>query len=477
MEQVSLADLITTVRKQWLLLAGITVLVLVLAATWSYFIVPQEWTAATTIIFERETDVSVGSLGELMYGIRAFRGGGMSETFEEILHSRTIRERVAQEMNLVEVLGVETITQAAGRIIPMYETEATSAGILAVRATWEGPSKAFSAGPDKDDAPRFATDLANTLVAALGEFLNEADYMRAGVKRRFLEERLEQTEQELLGAEDKLVAYATEHNLVHPSSQASAAIDTLNQLGQRDVNLRVDLRGVRETEQAALERMDAQERMAISSISEQRNLLIDNLHRRILELQRQIAQQTEVERKSQQHPDVQLLQTELDKAQGQLADELTEEMVTSSRQLSVDPSYRELVNTALLNSLQRSDLEAKLEVLRVEKERALAELNAMPSLSAQYEQFEREVRHKSEAYNRLSEQYETARVAEAASIDQFSVLDPAIPPRRPSAPSLIRSVSLAGFIGLVFATLLAFWRQGRQDAASASEPAGSETSN
>jgi len=477
MEQVSLADMIATVCKQWLLIAGITVLVLVLAAAWLYFFVPQEWTAATTIIFERETDVSVGSLGELMYGIRAFRGRGMSETFEEILHSRTIRECVAEEMNLVEVLGVETIREASAGIIAMYETEAKSAGILTVRATWEGPSKAFSAGSDKDDAPRFAADLANILVAALGEFLNEADYIRARVKRRFLEERLEQTEQELLDAEDALVAYATEHNLVHPSSQASAAIDTLNQLGQRDVNLRADLRGARETEQAALERLDAQERMAISSISEQRNLLIDNLHRHILEVQRQIAQQTEVEGKSQQHPDVQLLQTELEEAQAQLADELTKEMVTDSRQLSVDPSYRELVNTALLNSLQRSDLEAKLEVLRAEKERVLAELRAMPSLSAQYEQFQRQVRDKSEAYNRLSEQYETARVAEAASLDQFSVLDPAIPPRRPSAPSLIRSVFLAGFIGFVFATLCAFWRQGREDEASTFEPAEADTSN
>jgi len=192
---------------------------------------------------------------------------------------------------------------------------------------------------------------------------------------------------------------------------------------------------------------------------------------------RQIAQQTEVEGKSQQHPDVQLLQTELEEAQAQLADELTKEMVTDSRQLSVDPSYRELVNTALLNSLQRSDLEAKLEVLRAEKERVLAELRAMPSLSAQYEQFQRQVRDKSEAYNRLSEQYETARVAEAASLDQFSVLDPAIPPRRPSAPSLIRSVFLAGFIGFVFATLCAFWRQGREDEASTFEPAEADTSN
>jgi len=72
------------------------------------------------------------------------------------------------------------------------------------------------------------------------------------------------------------------------------------------------------------------------------------------------------------------------------------------------------------------------------------------------------VRLKTEQYSRLSEKYEAARLAEAASHDQFSVLDAAIEPHGPSGPSFIRSVLATGFVTFVLVTMLAFWREGRR---------------
>ncbi len=464
MEELSLADIIATLRKQWRLIVGLPLLVAFLAGARTYFLVPQTWAASTAIIFERESAAGLGEAANMAYLFGTVRGSTIGARFKAILASRRVREQVAEEMKIAELLELEDPRGAAQCVAEMYETEIRSGGILSLETTWMGAPRAFAGAPDENEAPRLAADLANALIAALGEFLEGADYTRDSYKRTFLEEQLSKTEQELLEAEDALVAYATEHKVVSPSSQARAAIEALSEIRQRETGLRVDLRGARRTELAALERLDAQERMAISSISEQRNPQLDALHREILRLQREIAQQTEVEGKSLEHPDVQRLQAQLEEAQAQLADELSKEMLLGSQQFTIDPSYRQLVTTALSRALERSGLEAQLDGVRTEKERALAELGTMPSLSAQYQQFERQVKRKGDACNRLSEEYEKARIAEAAGIDRFNVLDAAIPPRRASGPSLIKSVVLTGFVVGFLAVLLAFWRQGRLNA-------------
>ena len=43
MEQLSFADLMETIRKQWVFIVAVTVLVMFLAGARLYFLVPQEW--------------------------------------------------------------------------------------------------------------------------------------------------------------------------------------------------------------------------------------------------------------------------------------------------------------------------------------------------------------------------------------------------------------------------------------------------
>jgi len=467
MEDFSLADLWAAVRRQWVLIAGATVVVSVLAGARTYFMVPQEWSASTTIIFEQETSSAITSVAEVLYGGRELGTRGFAGTLNTIVRSRRIRERVAEKLNLMEVLEAKSIQGAAGQIAEMYETDITTSGVLTIRTTCEGEPKAYAPPPKEEPAAQLAASLANALQEALAEFLSEADYRRATHQRKFLEEQVRKSEAELLAAEDAVVAYATKFGLVDPSSQSGEVVQTYNELRRREGNLRVDVHGAQETEKAALERLGTQEQMTISSLSESRNPMLDGLHRRILDLQRDIAQQTEVQHKTHDHPDVQRLQAELQQAQAQLAEELSSELLINNRQLTVDPSYRELVSTALAKSLQRSNLEAQLEAVGAEKARVLEELATMPSVTAQHDHLQRQVRLKNEAFGRLSEKYETARLAEAASVDKFSVLDPAIPPSGPSAPSMKKSVVLTGFVTALLITLVAFWREARRQSASA----------
>jgi len=127
------------------------------------------------------------------------------------------------------------------------------------------------------------------------------------------------------------------------------------------------------------------------------------------------------------------------------------------------------VKTVLSTQLEVSGLEAKLATVRTEKGQALAAVREMPATSTRYGQLQRDVKLKTGAYQRLAEQFEAARVSEAAAVPKFAVLDEALPKRNPSGPSASKFAILGLFAGGFSAVLLAFWLDFRRRAAGKGE--------
>jgi len=461
MNDYSFEDLARTVRRHWWIICLAALCAGVIGGARTHFLIPVEWSSNTTLLFERDPSGPLQAFTALIAGGNQ-QGGGVGATFYAILKSRRIQQAVAKRMNLPEVLELADV-EAAGRYISSrYEVRGQASGMLIIAATWESPPSASGTPEEGREAARLAADLANNLAVELGEYLQEASYTRAGQEREFLARQLAQTEQELLAAEDALVAYATEHELINPTKQEGAMLERLADLRQREANATIDLQSAHKLEAEALARLDSQQYLALSSTAEQRSPQIEALQRRILELQRALAEQTEVEGKSAEHPDVRRLQTQIEEAQGQMTDELSRGMAVNSRQYSVDPNYRQLMDTALSKQLQRTELEARLSAIRAEKFMAVGDLATLPSMSMQYQHLTRQVGIKSDTYKMLSEKYEAARVAEAASLDHFTVLDIAVPARAPSSSPLKRNVMLPGAVGALLGLLAAFWLEGRR---------------
>jgi len=461
------AELVATLKKQAWLIALLSIAVAGVVGVAGYAMIPRQWTADTTIIFEGSSPVPGWSRLMTDFGISAppsSRGN-----FETILRSRKLRGRVVDSLGLVEEFGAKSRLEAIRLLGAGTSIDQPADGVIAIRASWQGESRL--GGRKGDPAPRMAADVANEIVATLEAIVGEFDFASASQQRKFLEEQLRRTERELLDAEDALVAYATSEGLINPSSQATSGLAAAQQLRSREIDLRVELQAARDREAAALERLSSQERMVISEISEQRDPQLDQLDQRILDVQRQIAQQMEIEGKSERHPDVAGLKVELEQAQGQLAELLDGELETRSQRLSVSPEYQDLVREALDDRLQRTGLEAKLRVVSAERETAVAQLRELPAKTARYEELSREVGAKRDALGRLTAQYESVRIAEAGITATFNVLDPAVPPDKPTGTSLRKTVTLAFFLALLLSTLFAFWRQGRLDAAQAADAA------
>ncbi|MGC9317105.1 MAG: GumC family protein [Armatimonadota bacterium] len=470
MDAISLAEIVDTLRKQWRLIAALSLGVTAVFAVFAVFFIPYTWSATASIIFE-QTGVDVPSWArELSPAFALGRSTSRGDLLRMMLESRKVRGEVVDELNLVKRFGVDSRAEAVKKLSAHYDISLPVEGTLVLRTQWPGSPKAYM-DPKTEEAPELAAAIAQAMIDSLGELLLEKDYTEAARRRKLLEEQLQRAREELREAEDELVEYATAELFVSPSAHEQAAVDSLNEWRKRETQLQVDLDGAREREETALKRLETQDQMVIASISEQRNPQIDQLNQRILNLQQQIAEQTEVQGKSEKHPDVASLQSQLDKAEDQLAEQLATEMQTQSKTLTMDPGYSELAREAVETHLRVSEIEAKIETVRSQREAALEELRQLPSRSARYQRLQRQVSLKSGDVARLSENYEAARVLEASTGPAFTVLDEPVPPDRPSGPGLRKLLALAFVVSLALAAILAFWRQARIDAAPEPEDA------
>ena len=458
MEDFSLAELIGVVRKNWLLIAAISLPITVLACAYGFFMAPTVWEAQTSIVFEEKTSDMLSLLGSATSFVPSV-SGGRGDFLEVILKSRSVRGRVVDSLDLVDEFGATSREQAIEQLGEMYRVKLPVSRVLVLQTTWKGEPK-FRVRTDPGNAPDMAAELARALILSLEEEVSQTGYTEAAQKRKLLQELLDRATTELTAAENELVKFATSERMVNPSAQEAAAVNELRTLLHNENELQSQLDGAIARQVAAEGDLSDQERLTVERLSETRDPAIDRLREKIMNLEQQITEQVEVQGKSENHPDVASLISEQESAREQLSELLQEGMRVEGQTLSVDPAYSKLVDEALTNRQRVSELRASIAVIRDCKQQIRDELLQYPAKSSTYLRLRRQVDMKAEAVERLTESYEVARIGEATSATTFAVIDEAVPPSKPSAPSLRKTGAVSLAASLMFAILVAFWRQG-----------------
>ncbi|MFW6438123.1 MAG: GNVR domain-containing protein, partial [Armatimonadota bacterium] len=198
------------------------------------------------------------------------------------------------------------------------------------------------------------------------------------------------------------------------------------------------------------------------------------LRNRTMELEQQITEQKDVQGKSDQHPDVASLLSELESAEEQLAQLSDGSMQVEQRSMSVDPNYARLMEEAVSNSQRVAEIRANIDAVREQKRDALAMIEQLPARSTEYLRLQRQVEIKGEVVANLTENYEMARLSEAGSTASFSIIDEPIPPTMPSGPSLKKVGGIAFIASLLLSMLIAYWRNGATRPPVTDEPPADE---
>jgi uncharacterized protein involved in exopolysaccharide biosynthesis len=103
----------------------------------------------------------------------------------------------------------------------------------------------------------------------------------------------------------------------------------------------------------------------------------------------------------------------------------------------------------------RNDLESAEEAMRAFLTRN-RQFETSPQLLFEHGRLDRQVQLRQEVYQTLEREYEIARIDEVNDTPLLTVIDPPVPPAKPSSPRPVRMGLVAGVLGLILSVSLAF---------------------
>jgi uncharacterized protein involved in exopolysaccharide biosynthesis len=218
-DNITFLTVVNILLKHWRLVAGLPLASVVLAGTIS-LVIPARFTATTTFVAETDADRAqlpgrlAGFAGlATQFGISIPGSANSPQFYADLLHSRTIRDQVlrarfmdprrtgtADSASLLDILDIEGSARAQrlergrdklGKITTIRVDNETNVVSLSVETRY----------------PSLSADVGNLHIELLNRFNLEFRSSHVHERRRFIEERLAQTQTELRAAEDALASF------------------------------------------------------------------------------------------------------------------------------------------------------------------------------------------------------------------------------------------------------------------------------
>jgi protein tyrosine kinase modulator len=424
-------------RRKWL---GVVVFAAVAGATVSLAqSLPSLYRAAATVLVERqqvsEAYVRTSVTAELETRLQTIREDVMSRSrLSDLITSLNLyadlREKVPLEQLVarmrrdidLELKGVESLM--SGRT----STIAFTIGYL---------------GRDPDTVAKVTNALA-------GMYVQENTRIREGQATRtaeFLKAQLDDVKKELDAHDQRANEFRLSHIGELPQ-QIEANLASLERL-----NTQLRLNG--ENQVRVLDRRDRIERQRGDLSAVQPTAAPSPESERLTKLQLELNNLRS--RFTDEYPDVVRVRADIDTLTRQIAERATSDRRSTAGSDAV-AKLTESVNDA------NTELRALKEEERVMRQ-SIASLEQrvdnVPKRQQEYQEINRDYQTTKERYDTLLKRYEEAQLAETLetgkNVEQFRILDPALPPRDPVAPNRIRMLALGLMlaIGLAIGAVIA----------------------
>lgn len=444
MQEVEFTALFRMLRRQKGIVLGVAAVVVLLTVLYTLLAVRREYVASSTIVYSQPTIPSsasalIGTLG-LPTNIAAT---GPSAWFETVLTSRRLAREMVTKYGLREILGTKNEQEAVSKLIDrIIVTPKPEAQALLLQVRIPGTPKRMIGAPIDTDRAEMAANIANDLLAGLDRWMKATEYNTATAQRKYVEEQLQQVLRETTDTREKLLAAFRKSGVFAPDQQGQAWLSALATVEQEVATTRAQLAGVNVLREAS--RSGKPELQLATQIQPDatRSQVLDELRKEETNLQVQLRRETEVNHKTEDHPDV----AALNKA-------LTETRAKIKAELEVARQAQKLQEEALASRLSQG--EARWAELQ-------AKLRALPAEGLEVESLRRELEAKASLLEMLSKQYLMASIQEQQFTENFTILDPPEPPYKASSPSL----ALAAFVGLAVGLMLGLLAGGVREFAS-----------
>lgn len=231
-DEISLVELATTLGEEKKLIFGLPFVVGIVAIVVSLFLTPI-FTAKTTLLPPQNSGgggaaAALASLGGLAGLAGISTGGTTADTVIAMLQSRSAKDQIIDQFNLVEYYEAELRSD-------VYRTLDE-----VVRVSSDKKSNLITIEVDDKD-PELAAKMANAYYAVLKDLMTRVAVTEAQQRRQFFEDQFAKSKEELSAAEVKLKETQERTGLVELKSQAEATIEAVARLraeiAQREVQL------------------------------------------------------------------------------------------------------------------------------------------------------------------------------------------------------------------------------------------------
>lgn len=399
-------------------------------------VMQKQFTSTVRIQVAREAAKVVDMQGE-----DSDQGAGGSDmefyqTQYALLKSRTLSERVVQDLNLTQNYPylADYDSAEADRISRMPVKQRLELATTKVNEkTSISPVRGSSIIDIGFEAPKagISASIANSIAENFIQSNLQRRFEAAAYARDFLQKQLSRVRARLEDSERKSVEYAQHQGLIkiragsadNPTEQSLIASD----LADLSTQL-IAARAARAQAEAQL-RAGASGSVAAQSLS---STTVNNLRQERADL---VGQLSKLESDfGPEYPTVVALKSQIAELDKQIGGE--QARVSSSVTADLNGRYRQAVAT-------EHALEAKVDSLK-------SQLLGEEGRSIQANILQRDVDTNRALYDALLQQYKQVGVAGGVGTNNVSIVDPAIPPDFASSPNLLLNLTLGLLLGLVF---------------------------
>jgi len=198
-EEINLYDYWIILRKNKWLIIGFFFF-FVISSMFISLKMPKVYKATATILpLTSSSEPSFKTQLAESFGISIGKGD-QSGMFLAILNSRTMKDAVIEKFNLKQIYNCKTMQSARANLGKNTKINKTKENTIEINVL--------------DTNPERASHIANFYVEHLDYLLKNLDISQASYKRKFIEERLKETEMELKKAEENLKNYQMKNKIL-----------------------------------------------------------------------------------------------------------------------------------------------------------------------------------------------------------------------------------------------------------------------
>lgn len=359
-------------------------------------------------------------------------GGGLSnpmQSYLELIQSRSVLNPVIDELDLPpdkkEKLDNKSFAKSYLKVQNMKGTD-----LIEVKVTGKSPEE--------------AQNIANGIVTSFQKVLTSLNQSEQSLLVKFLNDRIIIAKKDMEEAEVNLEKFRQQEKIFVPESQAKALVEKLTEYDKQIAKFQVQnesnaakLSGVRSQIQ--------QQNAALLQYNVSDNLETQQLRSAII--QKQLALVEMQQRYTDKHPNVIVVQKELNELNEKLKDTVAQAVASGTA--SMNPVHAGLLKERATTETELLVGQAAVDAMRKVQADNEKEISKLSAGSVTYIGLERQVKIAQEVYAVLVKNYEQARVQEAMESMDIQIVDAADLPKNPSGPKKVLITVVGAVLGIM----------------------------